>query len=99
MNDLACAAPRLSARSALIGWIAALATVTIWALWAVGTRHAVTHDLPPAAIGLLRFGGRAPLSFPSAAWAAPVPKGLGPATAPRVSVLPGPSSSSPSSWC
>jgi drug/metabolite transporter (DMT)-like permease len=28
----------------------------IWALWMVATRHAVTHDLPPAAIGLLRFG-------------------------------------------
>ena len=43
-------------RPALIGWLAALATVMIWAVWAVATRHAVTHDLPPAAIGLLRFG-------------------------------------------
>ena len=37
-------------------WSAALATVVIWALWMVGTRHAVTHDLPPSAIGILRFG-------------------------------------------
>ncbi len=40
----------------LLAWLAALATVVIWALWIVGTRHAVTHDLPPAAIGILRFG-------------------------------------------
>ncbi len=40
----------------LLAWLAALTTVVIWALWIVGTRHAVTHDLPPAAIGLLRFG-------------------------------------------
>ncbi|HEV2558898.1 MAG TPA: DMT family transporter [Microvirga sp.] len=45
-----------SRRGLLLGWLAALATVVIWALWMVGTRHAVTHDLPPAAIGILRFG-------------------------------------------
>jgi drug/metabolite transporter (DMT)-like permease len=43
-------------RGALLGWAAAFATVLIWAFWMVGTRHAVTHSLPPAAIGLLRFG-------------------------------------------
>ena len=57
MSDLA---PNLAAcaersRGILVGWLAALATVTIWAVWLVATRHAVTHDLPPAAIGLLRF--------------------------------------------
>jgi drug/metabolite transporter (DMT)-like permease len=56
MSDLACASARPAARPAITGWLAALATVTIWALWAVATRHAVTHDLPPAAVGLLRFG-------------------------------------------
>ncbi len=40
----------------LRAWLAALSTVVIWALWMVGTRHAVTHDLPPSAIGMLRFG-------------------------------------------
>ncbi|HEX2553678.1 MAG TPA: DMT family transporter [Microvirga sp.] len=40
----------------LPAWLAALGTVVIWALWMVGTRHAVTHDLPPSAIGILRFG-------------------------------------------
>jgi drug/metabolite transporter (DMT)-like permease len=47
---------RTAARSTLVGWLAALATVTIWGAWAVATRHAVTHDLPPAAVGVLRFG-------------------------------------------
>jgi drug/metabolite transporter (DMT)-like permease len=53
-----------------------LATVTIWALWAVGTRHAVTHDLPPAAIGLLRFGVPALLLIPFSWRAGLFPKGL-----------------------
>jgi drug/metabolite transporter (DMT)-like permease len=48
----------------LNGWLAALTTVVIWALWMVGTRHAVTHDLPPAAIGILRFGVPALLLAP-----------------------------------
>ncbi|MBB3021001.1 drug/metabolite transporter (DMT)-like permease [Microvirga lupini] len=56
MSDLAGTSPHPTARHVLVGWLAALATVTIWALWAVATRHAVTHDLPPAAVGLLRFG-------------------------------------------
>jgi drug/metabolite transporter (DMT)-like permease len=51
-------------RGALLGWAAAFATVLIWALWMVGTRHAVTHSLPPAAIGLLRFGVPALLLAP-----------------------------------
>jgi drug/metabolite transporter (DMT)-like permease len=37
------------------GVAAALGSVAIWAGWIVGTRHAVTHALDPAAVGLLRF--------------------------------------------
>lgn len=57
MSDLAhpVALPAERSRRVLLGWIAALATVTIWAVWMIATRHAVTHDLPPAAVGLLRF--------------------------------------------
>jgi len=39
----------------LVGVAAALTTVVIWALWIVGTRHAVTTTLDPAAVGILRF--------------------------------------------
>jgi drug/metabolite transporter (DMT)-like permease len=77
MSDLACASPHPSTRPVLVGWLAALATVTIWALWAVATRHAVTHDLPPAAIGLLRFGVPALLLAPMAWRIGLLPKGLG----------------------
>ncbi|NBJ12944.1 DMT family transporter [Microvirga arsenatis] len=66
MSDIARALPHSSTRPALPGWLAALATVTIWAAWAVGTRHAVTHELPPAALGLLRFGIPALLLAPIA---------------------------------
>ncbi|MGF9759987.1 DMT family transporter [Microvirga sp. 0TCS3.31] len=77
MSDLAYTPSPLQARSAFLGWIAALATVTIWALWAVGTRHAVTHDLPPAAIGLVRFGVPALVLIPFSWRAGLFPKGLG----------------------
>jgi drug/metabolite transporter (DMT)-like permease len=76
MSDLACTTSSPQARPALLGWIAALATVTIWALWAVGTRHAVTHDLPPAAIGLVRFGVPALVLLPFSWRAGLFPKGL-----------------------
>jgi drug/metabolite transporter (DMT)-like permease len=76
MSDLAFASPRPSARPILIGWLAALATVTIWALWAVATRHAVTHDLSPAAVGLLRFGVPALVLAPVAWRIGVFPKGL-----------------------
>jgi drug/metabolite transporter (DMT)-like permease len=42
-------------RDILIGTAAALAAVTIWAAWIVGTRHAVIGTLPPEAVGLLRM--------------------------------------------
>ncbi len=75
MSDLASVPSQ--ARPALAGWLAALATVTIWAVWAVATRHAVTHDLPPAAVGLLRFGTPA-LMLISITWRIGLfPKGLG----------------------
>jgi drug/metabolite transporter (DMT)-like permease len=77
MSDLACASPRPAAWSALLGWLAALGTVTIWALWAVATRHAVTHDLPPATVGLLRFGVPALVLAPVAWRIGVFPKGLG----------------------
>lgn len=76
MSDLACTTSPRQTRPALLGWIAALATVTIWALWAVGTRHAVTHDLPPAAIGLVRFGVPALVLLPFSWRAGLFPKGL-----------------------
>jgi drug/metabolite transporter (DMT)-like permease len=77
MSDLACPAPQARTRPALTGWLAAFATVTIWAVWAVATRHAVTHDLPPAAIGLLRFGVPALLLLPISWRIGLFPKGLG----------------------
>ena len=64
MPQVSSAVPRPTVRPLLVGWLAALATVTIWAFWIVGTRHAVTNDLPPAAIGLLRFGVPALLLAP-----------------------------------
>ncbi len=76
MSDLTCTSPRPSARPALVGWMAALGTVTIWAIWAVATRHAVTHDLPPAAVGLLRFGVPALVLAPVVWRIGLVPKGL-----------------------
>ncbi|WP_262271345.1 DMT family transporter [Microvirga yunnanensis] len=75
MSDFAGFPPRTHRH--LIGWLAAFATVTIWAVWAVATRHAVTHDLPPAAIGLLRFGVPALLLLPISARIGLLPKGLG----------------------
>jgi drug/metabolite transporter (DMT)-like permease len=76
MSDLACASPHPSSRPALIGWLAALSTVAIWGIWAVGTRHAVTHDLPPAAIGLFRFGVPALVLAPFSWRVGLFPKGL-----------------------
>ncbi|MBJ6128025.1 DMT family transporter [Microvirga splendida] len=78
MSDIACTTPRPSARPALLGWLAALATVTIWALWAVATRHAVTHDLPPAAVGVLRFGVPALVLIPFSWRIGLYPKDLSP---------------------
>ncbi|QRM29634.1 DMT family transporter [Microvirga sp. VF16] len=77
MSDLALASPQAQTRPALIGWLAAFATVTIWAVWAVATRHAVTHDLPPAAVGLLRFGVPALLLLPISWRIGLFPKNLG----------------------
>lgn len=62
----------------IIGWAAGLTTVSIWAFWIVGTRHAVTHDLPAAAIGLLRFGVPALLLAPVTRRIGLFPKGLSP---------------------
>ena len=77
MSDLAFSPAQAPVRPALIGWLAVLATVTIWAVWAVATRHAVTHDLPPSAVGLLRFGVPALLLLPFAWRSGLFPKGLG----------------------
>jgi drug/metabolite transporter (DMT)-like permease len=76
MSDLSQPLPQSSVRPALIGWISALAAVAIWALWVVGTRHAVTHALPPAAVGLLRFGVPALLLAPVIGRIGLFPKGL-----------------------
>jgi drug/metabolite transporter (DMT)-like permease len=76
MSDFASAPSRFAIRPAVVGWAAALATVAIWAVWAVATRHAVTHDLPPAAIGLLRFGVPAVVLAPVTWRIGLFPKGL-----------------------
>lgn len=76
MSDMTHALPASTAKSVLPGWLAALATVTIWAVWVVGTRHAVTHHLPPAAVGVLRFGVPALLFAPIVWRTGPFPKGL-----------------------
>lgn len=65
-------------RGTLLGWLAALATVTIWAVWMVATRHAVTHDLPPSAVGLLRFAVPALMLAPFVWRTGLFPKGLHP---------------------
>ncbi|HEY1383232.1 MAG TPA: DMT family transporter [Dongiaceae bacterium] len=45
----------ISSRPALMGSLAALASVLIWSGWIVFTRHGVTTDMPPASLGLLRY--------------------------------------------
>jgi drug/metabolite transporter (DMT)-like permease len=52
------------APSRTAGYLAAVCFVAIWGGWVVSTRHAVTHSLDPAAVGLLRFGVAAVLLFP-----------------------------------
>jgi drug/metabolite transporter (DMT)-like permease len=78
MSDMAASSTRTAARSTLVGWLAALATVTIWGAWAVATRHAVTHDLPPAAVGVLRFGVPALVLIPFSLRTGLFPKNLDP---------------------
>jgi drug/metabolite transporter (DMT)-like permease len=78
MSRIAPASPRPADRRALVGWLAALATVTIWAFWIVGTRHAVTHDLSPAAVGLLRFAVPALVLAPVVWRTGLYPRGLSP---------------------
>lgn len=45
----------ISSRPALIGSLAALASVLIWSGWIVFTRHGVTTDVPAVTLGLLRY--------------------------------------------
>lgn len=78
MSGLALAQTPARPRPALAGWLAGLATVTIWAVWAVATRHAVTNELSPAALGLIRFGVPALVLSPFAWRAGLLPKGLSP---------------------
>src|SRR5690349_12692709 len=80
MSDLAhsVAPPAPRSRETLLGWAAALATVTIWAVWMIATRHAVTHGLPPAAVGLLRFAVPALVLAPALWRKGLFPKGLSP---------------------
>ncbi len=53
-------------RARTTGYLAAVCFVAIWGGWVVATRHAVTHSLDPAAVGILRFGVPAILLFPFA---------------------------------
>lgn len=76
MSSLSQPLSELPARQSLIGWAAALATVTIWAFWVVGTRYAVTNNLPPAAVGVLRFGVPALMLAPVLFQVGLFPKGL-----------------------
>jgi drug/metabolite transporter (DMT)-like permease len=78
MSDIAPVSQPIANRRSLFGWLAALATVAIWAIWIVGTRHAVTHDLPPAAVGLLRFAVPALVLAPVVWRIGLFPKGLSP---------------------
>ena len=78
MTDIASSPGPMAVRRPFIGWIAALATVTIWAVWIVGTRHAVTHDLGPAAVGLLRFAVPALVLAPVAWRIGLFPRGVSP---------------------
>lgn len=80
MSDLAHShvPPARWSREVLLGWAAALATVTIWAVWMIATRHAVTHDLKPAAVGLLRFAVPALVLAPVVWRKGLFPKGLSP---------------------
>ncbi|MBA1155211.1 DMT family transporter [Microvirga mediterraneensis] len=77
MSDFTCPTPLSGNRPAFVGWLVAFATVTIWAVWLVATRHAVTHDLKPAAVGLLRFGVPALLLLPISWRIGLFPKKLG----------------------
>src|SRR5262245_55867489 len=63
-------------RRRLLGLGAALVTVVIWAAWMVGTRHAVTTGLDPAAVGVLRFAAPAILLLPVWLRAGLVPRGV-----------------------
>jgi drug/metabolite transporter (DMT)-like permease len=58
------------------GMLAALGFVSIWAAWIVGTRHAVTHDLDPLALGFLRFAVPASVFAPVWLRVGLKPKGL-----------------------
>jgi drug/metabolite transporter (DMT)-like permease len=79
MTDTVFSAPTADSsarRRLLLGLAAALSTVVIWALWMVGTRHAVTTTLDPAAVGVLRFSGAAILLAPVWLRAGLKPKGV-----------------------
>ncbi|WP_166802542.1 DMT family transporter [Microvirga pakistanensis] len=76
MSETSRSAPQSAVRPIIVGWLAGFATVSIWAFWIVGTRHAVMHHLPPAAVGLLRFGVPALVLAPVAWHIGLVPKGL-----------------------
>jgi len=49
-------AGHLTRGKAVVGALLALVSVTIWAVWIVGTRQAVTVHLPLGWVGMLRFG-------------------------------------------
>ncbi len=53
-----------SPASFLLGAALALVTVTIWALWIVSTRQAMTHAMPIAWLGLMRYAVPALLLLP-----------------------------------
>ena len=55
MSRLAGATVGGKQRNLIIGSLIALLTVTIWAVWLVGTRYAVRGALLPHDIALMRF--------------------------------------------
>jgi len=63
-------------RALIVGAVLALVTVTIWAIWIVGTRQAVTVDLPLGWVGMLRFGLPALVLLPWWWKAGLLPKGV-----------------------
>ncbi len=51
-------------RQVIVGALLALVTVSIWSIWIVGTRQAVSEHLPLAWLGLIRYGVPAVLLAP-----------------------------------
>jgi len=81
MTDTTADTPATARMDRWIGAAAALATVSIWAFWIVGTRHAVATHFDVWGIGLLRYGLPALILAPVWLRMPLLPRELGPLTA------------------